>query len=196
MKLGSWKLEVGLVNCVHCFTKILVYLGTEKAPGTKLTKSNFLLPTSCLSKRRVVSSLARSGMCFISNNKTPASPDCTMSTDPGPAQGGTAHDAEDDSVARAKAAWEGQFPSWPCWHKGCQHSASAYDALTKHEQKCPFAPDVGASLTGDVSEGDLDSDLEMSDDERGMAPCRPSPLCAPACQHSPSPCAPRAIPHT
>ena len=43
-KFGSWKLD--LVNFVHWFRKRLVDLGTEKAPGTKLAKSNFQLPTS------------------------------------------------------------------------------------------------------------------------------------------------------
>ena len=43
---GSWKLEVGLVNFFHWLRKRLVDLGTEKAPGSKLAKSNFQLPTS------------------------------------------------------------------------------------------------------------------------------------------------------
>ena len=43
-KFGSWKLY--LVNFVHWFRKRLVDLGTEKAPGTELAKSNFQLPTS------------------------------------------------------------------------------------------------------------------------------------------------------
>ena len=43
-EVGSWKLD--LVNFVHWFRKRFVDLGTEKAPGTKLAKSNFQLPTS------------------------------------------------------------------------------------------------------------------------------------------------------
>ena len=44
LEVGSWKLD--LVNFVHWFRKRLVNLGTKKAPGTKLAKSNFQLPTS------------------------------------------------------------------------------------------------------------------------------------------------------
>ena len=44
LEVGSWKLY--LVNFVYWFRKRLVDLGTEKAPGTKLAKSNFQLPTS------------------------------------------------------------------------------------------------------------------------------------------------------
>ena len=45
-EVGSWKLEVGFSQLSSLVQKRLVDLGTEKAPGTKLGKSNFQLPTS------------------------------------------------------------------------------------------------------------------------------------------------------
>ena len=62
-EVGSWKLEVGLVIFVHWFRKRLVDLGTEKAPGTKLAKYNFQLPTSNF--------LFLKTQCHVFSNPTP-----------------------------------------------------------------------------------------------------------------------------
>ena len=45
-EVGSWKLEFGFSQLRSLEGKRLVDLGTEKAPGTKLAKSNFQVPTS------------------------------------------------------------------------------------------------------------------------------------------------------